>query len=66
MYVGSGSVVVSSNVSCIAVSFALRMFCSPGNLIEIFVFLSLSYIPYPTKSLGFSSSSFGGIQDPSV
>jgi hypothetical protein len=62
MYVGSESVVVSFNVLCMAVSSTRRMFCSPGSLIEIFMFLSLLYIPYLAISLGlFGSSELGGI-----
>jgi hypothetical protein len=65
MYVGSRSVVVSFNVSCMVVSTARRMFCSPEGVLEIFMFLSILYISFSTISLGFSGSSlFGGTYDP--
>jgi hypothetical protein len=50
MYVGFGSVAVSFNVSCMAISSAQRMFCSPWSLVPILMFFSLLYIPYPTMS----------------
>jgi hypothetical protein len=54
-------------MSCIAVSSALTMFCSPGSLREIFIFFSLLYISYLAISLGSSSSSgLDGMKEPSV
>ena len=67
IYVGSEFVVVSFNILYMAISFAHRMFCSPGSLVEIFVFLSLLYIPYLAISLGlFGSSELGGIYGSTV
>jgi hypothetical protein len=58
---------VSLSMSCIAVSSALSMYCSPGSLNDIFIFFSSLYILYHALSLGSSSTSgLNGIKEPSV
>ena len=59
--------VVILSVSCIAVSFALSIFCSSGSLIAIIIFFSSLYMPYLAISLGsFGASGLGGVKNPSV